>query len=416
MDELSGFGRPNYDLDVARQVWDDADRYVDSLLARIGTVGQNKTMCSQAYTCGTEGQLMDEYGFIINAGSRAEKGLTQFGHTIWNPWRPATNDDPGHEIEEDLNTSYIMLDHFAQVGVMGGAHGTLLSVPHLKRYFLMLYLEWLSRERSGTLDKVWTFGFVFHPEDGDTFNDALAEFLDWLDDNFIRKVSPHGNIIARYATINEIADEYTAWEVAHPDTSSFNWIEGDGYPYTYDIVPKMLAEAEYDSQIDIGESLSCYKLSKKGQPIYLMWSDKGERTVDFSGEMSGIVSVTEITGAQSTQSAAALTLKEDPLFVEAQPTHEDSRSGETHDFMLHPNYPNPFNPSTTITFDLPIHCHVKLSIFNALGKEIDILSSRKFSAGRHSLQWNASLMPSGVYMYKLEAGGFVQIRKLILLK
>jgi hypothetical protein len=286
----------------------------------------------------------------------------------------------------------------------------------MQRHFLMLYTEWLSRERSGAEDRVWTFGFVFHPEDGDTFNDALVEFLDWLDDNFIGKVSPHGNIIARYATINEIANEYTAWEAAHPNTSSFNWVAGDDYPYTYAVVPKMLEDVVYNSQIDLDDGVSCFKLIKETQPIYLMWSDQGERTVDFSGEMSGVVWVTDMKGAQSAQPASALTLKEDPMFVEAQPTHVDSRSDLPPAFRLHPNYPNPFDASTTFTFDLPIPCQVKLSIFNALGAEIDILTSRMFDAGRHSLEWNALRMPSGVYIYKLEAGSYVQIRKLFLLR
>jgi hypothetical protein len=86
------------------------------------------------------------------------------------------------------------------------------------------------------------------------------------------------------------------------------------------------------------------------------------------------------------------------------------------DFLLKQNYPNPFNPSTTISYDLPTRSHVTLKIFNLLGQEVATLVNGEVEAGRHQMQWNARGLSSGVYFYRLQAGKFVETRKLILLR
>ncbi len=85
-------------------------------------------------------------------------------------------------------------------------------------------------------------------------------------------------------------------------------------------------------------------------------------------------------------------------------------------FSLSQNYPNPFNPSTTIRFALPKSAYVTLKIFNLLGQEIGTLVSGKFSAGDYYVQWNALGLPSGVYLYRIQADEFVETKKVILLK
>jgi len=85
-------------------------------------------------------------------------------------------------------------------------------------------------------------------------------------------------------------------------------------------------------------------------------------------------------------------------------------------FELYQNYPNPFNPSTTIKYELPVNGNVKLIIYDVLGGEIKTLVNGFKQKGRYEVQFNASGLPSGIYLYKIEAGNFSANRKMILLK
>ena len=85
-------------------------------------------------------------------------------------------------------------------------------------------------------------------------------------------------------------------------------------------------------------------------------------------------------------------------------------------FALHPSFPNPFNPSTQIAFDLAKAVRVKLSVYDVNGKLIATLVNNKLEAGTHSITWNANGQPSGVYFAKLEAEGLSQVQKMTLVK
>ncbi len=83
--------------------------------------------------------------------------------------------------------------------------------------------------------------------------------------------------------------------------------------------------------------------------------------------------------------------------------------------LLH-NYPNPFNPYTTISFTLPESENVELVIYNQIGKEVVTLFSGTLSAGHHSCRFDAGNLASGIYYYRLQAGGFQEVKKMIILK
>jgi len=85
-------------------------------------------------------------------------------------------------------------------------------------------------------------------------------------------------------------------------------------------------------------------------------------------------------------------------------------------FSLEQNYPNPFNPTTTVAFYLPEKSEVSLKVFNLLGEEVSTLLSASLLSGSHSVDWDAGNLASGVYLYRLEADGFVQTRKMILMR
>jgi hypothetical protein len=87
-----------------------------------------------------------------------------------------------------------------------------------------------------------------------------------------------------------------------------------------------------------------------------------------------------------------------------------------HEFFIEQNYPNPFNPSTTIRYGLPSRSHVLLTVFNTLGQQVATLVQGEQEAGFHEVQFDASGFASGVYLYRLTAGSFVETRKLVLVR
>ncbi len=86
------------------------------------------------------------------------------------------------------------------------------------------------------------------------------------------------------------------------------------------------------------------------------------------------------------------------------------------EYELQQNYPNPFNPSTIIEFSVPRSNYVTLKVYDTLGEEVATLVSENLTAERYNVQWSASRFASGVYFYRLQAGEFVQTKKLLLLK
>lgn len=95
---------------------------------------------------------------------------------------------------------------------------------------------------------------------------------------------------------------------------------------------------------------------------------------------------------------------------------EDHFTHTPEDFALFQNYPNPFNPTTKISYALPQNSFVELKVFNLLGQEVATLVNEQKAVGNYEVNFNASNLPSGVYIYKMKAGEFVQTKKMILLK
>jgi hypothetical protein len=85
-------------------------------------------------------------------------------------------------------------------------------------------------------------------------------------------------------------------------------------------------------------------------------------------------------------------------------------------YALSQNYPNPFNPETRINFSLPSAEQTLLTVYNSLGQVVRTLVNENLPAGQHQVTFNAAALPSGVYYYKLEAGSFSRIKKMMLVK
>jgi hypothetical protein len=83
---------------------------------------------------------------------------------------------------------------------------------------------------------------------------------------------------------------------------------------------------------------------------------------------------------------------------------------------LEQNYPNPFNPSTKIKYQIPDLSFISIKVYDVLGNEVSILVSEEKIVGRYEVEFNAITLPSGIYFYRLQAGSFVETKKMVLMK
>ncbi len=86
------------------------------------------------------------------------------------------------------------------------------------------------------------------------------------------------------------------------------------------------------------------------------------------------------------------------------------------DFYLSQNYPNPFNPETTIKYSIPALTYVEIKVYDLLGKEIETLVNKEQNAGTYYVEFNGNNLASGLYLYRIKAGNFMQAKKMYLLK
>jgi aminopeptidase N len=139
-------------------------------------------------------------------------------------------------------------------------------------------------------------------------------------------------------------------------------------------------------------------------------------TVRVMNDVNGQVFIFDYTGKQPTAPTFDpnndIVLKSASLLVGA--TGNETQIPEK--FSLYQNYPNPFNPVTVIKYDVPENSNVKISVYDATGKEVKTLVNEIKSAGKHEVMFNGVSLSSGVYYYKIIAGNFSDIKKLVLVK
>jgi hypothetical protein len=195
-----------------------------------------------------------------------------------------------------------------------------------------------------------------------------------------------------YTTVKyvQIAPNNSPTIISEPDTLAYqdslytyqvisNDIDGDTLRYTLLVAPHWLA-------IDPKTGLI------EGTPRY---TDLGDTTV--------IVQVADSRGGLTEQTYKLRVVKDD-------------KTGGLIGYRLEQNYPNPFNPSTKIRYTMAKPSSVILKVFNLTGQEVATLVNETKPAGEYQIEWNANNLPSGVYLYRLEAGEFVDTKKLLLLK
>ena len=119
---------------------------------------------------------------------------------------------------------------------------------------------------------------------------------------------------------------------------------------------------------------------------------------------------------KKTQFTILSDMKVSQTLAKNEAVHPEEEENVPGSFELFQNYPNPFNPSTVIRYGLPVDAQVNLALFNILGEKVATVVNEPQKAGYHEVVFNGSNLASGTYIYRIQAGNFVQTRKLALVK
>ncbi|MCF7920967.1 MAG: ice-binding family protein [Candidatus Cloacimonetes bacterium] len=173
-------------------------------------------------------------------------------------------------------------------------------------------------------------------------------------------------------------------------------------------------------------------LSGGAQPENIFWQVAGQISIGTTAQFKGIILCQTLISLNTGATTNGRLLAQTAITLDAnsvvEPVHfADISDGEipvtSSDISLVSNYPNPFNPTTTIYFNLPtdIDDNTEIVIYNSNGQKVKSFGMENFSADRHSVFWNGTddnniAVSSGVYFYRLHSGEFMQTRRMILMK
>ena len=151
------------------------------------------------------------------------------------------------------------------------------------------------------------------------------------------------------------------------------------------------------------DSIRVYRLDPSGRDIW-----------GFSSQLPSSANMFTLTIDQITQLSMWFGIE---AFGSGMPTDvPDQRITHPFEARLEQNYPNPFNPQTTINFQLAVPGDVRLAVLDPLGREVAVLINQRKESGNHTVVWDARGMASGVYFYRIQAGAFVETRKLLMMR
>lgn len=167
---------------------------------------------------------------------------------------------------------------------------------------------------------------------------------------------------------------------------------------------------------DIASNTWLPQVGVKPTPTSNLWGVVSGSFVNCSGRMGVKIWVPggSLTNTDRPFDVFADTCLFNCTVVTGNVTHNNNTVPQ--EYILHQNYPNPFNPTTKISFELPKAGNVRLVVYDLLGREVASLLNDYKSAGRYSVEFNASNFASGVYLYRLEAGDFKATKKMLLVK
>ncbi len=214
-----------------------------------------------------------------------------------------------------------------------------------------------------------------------------------------------------YATVKYNCDGIQQW------ASRYNG-SGDAWDYANDISLDDLGNVYvtgWSVETGTSEDYTTVKYNTNGVEEWIIHFNCEDNVGDFANAMAmdtlGNIYVTGIS-FKSSGKGVCTTIKynQNPALV------GDYKSSKVDEFYIFPNYPNPFNSSTKIEYNLPRTEKVKIEVFNILGQRIETLINKSMPAGSNEVEFTAKDLPSGVYYYKIETEEFREVRKMLLIR
>jgi endo-1,4-beta-xylanase len=174
----------------------------------------------------------------------------------------------------------------------------------------------------------------------------------------------------------------------------------------------------YISEFDVApqNTLDDAKQLAEMQRIFpVLWRHPGIKGITFWGYIQGLTWQTNayLISSNSTERPAMQWLR---TFMSSIVSDVAGQQRLPEEFGLSQNYPNPFNPSTFIDYDIPKQGLVSLTVYDVYGRELRTLVNEEKGAGHHTIRFEASDLPSGIYFYRIKAGDFSTVRRLALIK
>lgn len=229
-------------------------------------------------------------------------------------------------------------------------------------------------------------GFEFLPQVDNTYGNESVRY------------NSEKNVVAIFRAPSSV---YTAVKILSSQMitlQAFEWFTG----YNKDSL--------YNVYLSKNEIMSSYDATSEGSVVII-----AQDMISIPAGDSTIVYLAIACGADESQmknNFEAAVAKYNNVFTSVK-----NENNAVRNFELYQNFPNPFNPNTKISFALPKSvAEASIKIYNSLGAEVRRITLNNLSAGIHSIDFNAADLTSGVYFYKLEAGEFVQTKKMILMK
>ncbi|MDT3695031.1 MAG: PQQ-binding-like beta-propeller repeat protein [Ignavibacterium sp.] len=226
----------------------------------------------------------------------------------------------------------------------------------------------------------------------------------------IPTIDYEGNI---YAIATDTIPPYYKLLISLDFNGNYRWKYSFDDEESDDFWQPLICDSE--GTVYVGSTLgyNYYAISSDGKPKWKLPLIEQQQQVDNTGAISkdgtlylGVHDVSLLPGQQKTLIAI-----KDTCTVSV-----DEGNSEVMNYFLSQNYPNPFNPTTTISYQIKKGGLVQLKVYDVLGKEVATLVKEEQTQGNHSVKFNGSNLPSGMYVYSLHINNFIRNRKMILLK